>query len=126
MDGIEEVDGSSVLLQPIMAPAVGLEPQAGLPAEKTEPSQNRAKSIQFNALPDSVTPPQKQKSTLSQHNPRKKARSKCAICVQQNQSTIADDLAQVVAAWDNLPGAVKAGILAMVEAAGIEPGRLPE
>jgi hypothetical protein len=42
--------------------------------------------------------------------------SKSVICVQQNRATFPDDLAEVVDAWEQLPTAVKAGILAMVNA----------
>ena len=42
---------------------------------------------------------------------------KCAICVQRNEASLPADLARVVAAWDHLSEALKAGILAMVETA---------
>jgi hypothetical protein len=42
--------------------------------------------------------------------------SKGVTCVQQRRPTFPKDLTEVVDAWDNLPDAVKAGILAMVNA----------
>jgi hypothetical protein len=42
--------------------------------------------------------------------------SKGVTCVQQRRPTFPNDLTEVVDAWEKLPSAVKAGILAMVHA----------
>jgi len=51
--------------------------------------------------------------TISEHKNDSFLHEKCVICV----SDIPDDLATVVAAWESLPAAVKAGIVAMVTVA---------
>jgi hypothetical protein len=51
-------------------------------------------------------------SNTSEHQDDTFLHDKCVICV----SHIPDDLATVVRAWDSLPAAVKAGIVAMVNA----------
>jgi hypothetical protein len=38
-------------------------------------------------------------------------------CVHQTETVLPDDLCEIVDAWDHLPNAVKAGIVAMVKAA---------
>jgi hypothetical protein len=40
--------------------------------------------------------------------------------VHKNLETISADLQDVVKNWDNLPDAIKAGIMAMVKSAGVE------
>jgi hypothetical protein len=49
----------------------------------------------------------------SEHQNDTVLREKCVICV----SDLAGDLREIIDAWENLPKAVKAGIVAMVNAA---------
>ena len=98
-----------------MVEAAGFEPGSVESPDTAESAQNRAKSIQNSALSDTADPASKQSRALSQQNPSKNPHQKCVICVSRGEAS--DDLARVVAAWDRLPEAVKAGILAMAEAA---------
>ena len=41
----------------------------------------------------------------------------CATCVQANRQDLPDDLIKVVDAWGSLPEPIRAGILAVVNAA---------
>ena len=52
-------------------------------------------------------------NNISEHQNDIFLREKCVICV----SDLPEDLATVVAAWESLPEAVKAGIVAMVNVA---------
>jgi hypothetical protein len=98
-----------------MVEAAGFEPCAVESPETTEPVQNRAKTIQNSALPDTADPTQKQFRAFPQQNPNKNPHPKCVICVSRGEGP--DDLAEVIAAWPHLPQKVKARILAMVKAA---------
>lgn len=80
----------------------------------TEATQIRTKSRHINALPDSASPTPGQKPTLSEHQNNTSLHQKCATCVPH---PLPDDLRPVVDAWDSLPAAVKAGILAMIQTA---------
>jgi len=62
-----------------------------------------------------MTTPQdfRHQHTISEHQNDVSWQKKCVICV----SDVPEDLATVVAAWEKLPAAVKAGIVAMVTVA---------
>jgi len=94
--------------------AAGLEPESSVPPEIAESAQNLANPKQDSALPESPSPAPETKTCISEH-----ASLHCSdTSAQPNNATfMPDDLAQVVDAWDTLPDAVKAGILAMVNAA---------
>lgn len=109
------------LRQLSMVGGAGFEPKPVVSSGVTETTQNCANLIQDNALPDSASSALEQKPTLSQHTEDVSPHVKCATCVQENQPVLPEDLSLVVAAWDRLPAAVKAGILAMVAAS--EPGQ---
>ena len=96
-----------------MVEAAGIEPSSQVCSEATEPAQNCAKSKQINALPDSAASASEQNRALSTQDPDRSAHPKRVPSVHQ----LPPDLARIAEAWDSLPEAVKAGILAMVDAA---------
>ena len=97
--------------------AAGIEPDSQLSSEETEPAQNCAKSRQINALPDSTGSASEQKRALPEQNPDRSTHPKCVPSVHLDRPGMPGDLALVVEAWDGLPEAIRAGILAMVKAA---------
>jgi hypothetical protein len=72
----------------------------------TKPQQNSV--LRANALSAAEHP-----QTIAEHKNDNFLHEKCVICV----SDFPQDLATVVAAWESLPAAVKAGIVAMVTVA---------
>ena len=100
--------------------AAGIEPASELSSGGTEPAQVRAKPKQINALPDSVASTSEQNRALPEQNSDRSVHQKCVPSVHLDNPGMPDDLAQVVVAWDSLPEVLKAGILAMVEAARAE------
>ena len=77
----------------------------------TETAQIRAKAKHIKALQNPVAPASLQKPALSEHPQDISLHPKCALCVPH---PLPEDLRVVVAAWESLPAAVKAGILAMI------------
>jgi hypothetical protein len=77
--------------------------------ETAEPQQN-------NAFRDSATSEISLPQTLPEHENDIFLREKCALFVHQ----LPEELQCVVAAWDELPEVIRAGILAMVEACGVK------
>ena len=85
----------------------GIEPMSPSPSKTTQFEQDGAKSWQINTLPDPPSP-------ATEQTPALPAQSSGSSERPGNATFMPEDLAQVVAAWDHLPPAVKAGILAMV------------
>jgi hypothetical protein len=83
---------------------------------ETDAAQTRENSEHINALLEAVPLTPQQNSTLLAHQKDTSIHSECATCVQRHRPTLPHDLTEVVDAWGNLPDAVKAGILAMVNA----------
>jgi hypothetical protein len=83
---------------------------------ETHAAQTRINSKHINALLEAVPLTQQQNPTLPAQQEDKAMHSECAICVQRYRPPLPPDLSEVVDAWDNLPDAVRAGILAMVHA----------
>lgn len=92
----------------------GFEPKVTVSSEVTEITQDCAESMQDKALPDSPDPAHQQMPARCEHSDDSSPHPVCAICVQQNQPAMPEDLSRVVVAWDRLPAGVKADILAMV------------
>jgi hypothetical protein len=82
----------------------------------TQIAQTHKNSQHINTLPEPALSTPQQNPTLPAYQKDTSMHSKSVICVQQNRATFPDDLAEVVDAWEQLPTAVKAGILAMVNA----------
>ena len=82
----------------------------------TKPEQSCANTCSINALTYSSPDPKKQKPTLPAHQKDISTHEKCVTCVQQTQTSLPDDLREVVDAWKHLPDVVKKGILSMVQA----------
>ena len=82
-----------------------------LDASNIEPAQNRANPTHFNTLPDSTDDDPEQKPCRSVHKDNESLRSEHV----HSMHPLPDDLAQVVAAWDDLPEPVRAAIQTMVE-----------
>jgi hypothetical protein len=85
---------------------------------KTQTMQNLEDSQHMNTLREAELLTPLQIPTLLAQPKDKAIHSECAVCVQRYRSTLTADLSEVVDAWDNLPDAVRAGILAMVHATG--------
>ena len=93
-----------------MVEAAGIEPRSHVRHKDAETQQNSAKSGQFSALAKSPDTVDQQNSALPQQNPGTSTHEKCVPSVSKNP-----DLEKVVAAWDDLPGLVKAQILELVK-----------
>ena len=87
----------------------GFEPNQPVPDVNAKPSQDADKAEQNLTLASAVEQAPEQKSALPAHSSGSSERPDNAIFMPE-------DLAQVVDAWDRLPPAVKAGIVAMVAA----------
>jgi hypothetical protein len=70
----------------------------------------RAKSGQFNALDKSSLTDPEQQFAHPEHAKSTSEQKKYAVCMQQ----LPPNLRIIVEAWEDLPPAVRAGILAMV------------
>src|SRR5687767_4268253 len=81
---------------------------------ETPAAQTRENSKHINALLEAVSFTPQQISTPLAHQKDTSMHLECATCVQCHRPILPDDLMKVVDMWDNLPEAVKAGILAMV------------
>ena len=77
---------------------------------KVEATQNDANAVQSSALAKSPDTVDEQKPALPQQNPSTSTHEKCVPSVSKNP-----ELEKVVAAWDDLPGLVKARILELVK-----------
>jgi hypothetical protein len=100
-----------------MVEAAGFEPRSTVSFGAAESQQNSAKSRQISALPDSANPSREQTHSFPEQNQDNNPHPKCATCVQQDRSELPDDLSELVTAWSHLTEVVRAGILAMVQAA---------
>jgi hypothetical protein len=83
---------------------------------ETQTTQTRENSRRINALSEAVSFTAQQYPTLSAHQKDTSTHSECATSVQRHEPHLPNDLTEVMDAWGNLPDAVKAGILAMVNA----------
>ena len=83
----------------------------------TQGAHIRAKSQHIKTLPHPASPLPPHKPAPSEHQQVTSVHEKCVTCVHQSQPALPDDLRAVVETWDSLNEAVKAGILAMVQAA---------
>lgn len=93
---------------------VGFEPEEPVSAEVAQSMRNCAIPIRDNALPASTSQDPEQNSALSAHLPDTSAHPEHVRSMFRN---LPPDLAEVVEAWDRLPEAIKAGIVAIVTAA---------
>jgi len=99
----------------------GFEPTPRPSAALTEPQHKDTKPAQNHNLADSEQQLPEQKTTLSEEEKlRFQTPPGCTQGVPE--SSLPADLAQVVEAWGRLPEAVKADILAMVNAARPQEG----
>jgi hypothetical protein len=78
--------------------------------------QTHENSQHIDTLPEVMLSTLKQNPTVPAYPKDTSMHSKGVTYVQQHRPTFPDDLAAVVDAWAKLPNAVKAGILAMVNA----------
>ena len=93
-----------------MVEAAGIEPRSDVLHNDAETQQNDAKSGQSSALAKSPDTADEQKPALPQQNPSTSTHQNCVPSVSKNP-----ELEKVVAAWDDLPGLVKARILELVK-----------
>ena len=101
--------GDRRLRQKLMVGGAGFEPKQTSPSKTTQFEQNDANTRQINTLSDPPSPVAEQTSALPAHSSGSSERP-------DHATFMPEDLAQVVAAWDHLSPAVKAGIVAMVAA----------
>ena len=97
-----------------MAKAVGLEPQSAQTTENAKLTQNEANLFHINALGSEAGSPQDQTLAFPEHKSSVFENGKCAACVHLEK--IPGDLAEVVAAWPELPQKIRAEILVKVKA----------
>jgi hypothetical protein len=97
-----------------MVEAAGIEPVEITCADTTPTPHPTTKPLQNNTLATSPTESDSQKATSSTQGDNNFQQLKCVPDVYQN---IPADLAKVVAEWEHLPEAIRAGILAMICAA---------
>jgi hypothetical protein len=83
---------------------------------ETQITQTHENSQQINTLPEAMLSTPQQNPTVPAYQKDTSMHSKGVTCVQQHRPTFPGDLAEVVDGWEKLPDAVKAGILAMVNA----------
>lgn len=93
--------------------AAGIEPADPVDTRLHNPTTFPTKSQQNKTLGATALSADKHYQTIAEHKKDSFLHAKCVICV----SDFPGDLATVVAAWDSLPAAVKAGIVAMVTVA---------
>lgn len=93
-----------------------LQPSEGIDADTTEPMQTRTNTQQNKTLLESAPSGKKQIQTSPEHPTDISLHEKCVTCVHQAEAIAPDDLGEVIAAWEHIPAAVKAGIVAMVRA----------
>jgi|GEM_PF-6479381 hypothetical protein len=93
--------------------AAGFEPGSTVSSGSAESKQNSAKSKQNSALPDSADPSREQIHAFPEHSQDKAPHPKCVIYVSRGE--VSEDLAEVVAAWPELPQEIRAEILAKVQ-----------
>jgi len=99
------------LLQKV--PKGGFEPPTSGDSLLHERSTFTTKLQQIKTLEGTAPQALRHQDTISEHQNDVSLYEKCVTCV----SHIPEDIATVVAAWDSLPAAVKAGIVAMVTVA---------
>ena len=92
-----------------MVAVEGIEPVPPLSADCAEAPQEVGKPPQNQTLAPTAQQAPEQKPALSEH-------AEDTSAPPSNARFMPEDLAQVVEAWDRLPAAVRAGILAMVDA----------
>ena len=97
-----------------MVEAAGIEPVEVTSADTTLAPHPTTKPLQNNTLATSLSATDSQKTTPSTQGDNEFQQPKCVPDVYQN---IPADLAKVVAEWEHLPQAIRAGILAMICAA---------
>ncbi len=91
-----------------------IQPSEGVDVPDTEPIHTRTNDKQINTLQHSDSSVEEHNQTSGEQQNNTILHPKCVTCVQQN---VPDDLREVMGAWEHLPEAVKAGIVAMVKAA---------
>jgi hypothetical protein len=91
--------------------AAGIEPASEDSQPAADSKQNCANSAQSSALAKSAPPVGQRNPALTEQNPSTSAHEKCVPSVYGNP-----EIAEVAAAWDDLPDLVKAKILKLVRA----------
>jgi hypothetical protein len=91
-----------------------LQPSGDIDTDTTEPVQTHTETQQINTLANSALAAEKQ--TFPEHPNDISLHEKCVTCVHQADAFTPDDLGEVIAAWEHIPAAVRAGIVAMVRA----------
>jgi hypothetical protein len=76
-----------------------------------------AKTRNIGVLPASTSVGAMQRATSPEQFSNKSVHPNCATCVQANRQDLPDDLIRVIDAWSSLQGPIRAGILAIVNAA---------
>jgi hypothetical protein len=94
-------------------PKGGFEPPIADDATAHQHDISTTKYIQNQTLEETVPATPGQKDTLSEHPENIILHHEYGICM----GDVPEDLALVIAAWESLPAAVKAGIVAMVTVA---------
>lgn len=101
-----------------LAPAVGLEPESqpycGSDTSRTKSLHNRSISLQDSQLPDSGEGSSEHIRAFPQHEKDTRMHKKCVICVSFSEGELPEDLAEIARRWEQMPEAIKKGILAMV------------
>ena len=101
-----------------MVEAAGIEPEGTQSKHNAEPTQNRAKPEQNQALTAPVSPAERQPESTSLHfrdtNETLPNTQKLYGTTKPAQQPMPNDLARVVAAWPSLSDDQKAQILAIV------------
>jgi hypothetical protein len=93
-----------------------LQPSEGIDTNTTEPMQTRANAQQNNTLANSAPSAEKQIQTSPERPTNISLHEKCVTCVHHAEAVAPDDLGEVIAAWEQIPAVVRAGIVAMVRA----------
>ena len=103
-----------------MVEAAGIEPEGTQSKHNAEPTQNRAKPEQNQALRTPISPAEHQPESTSLHfrdtNETLPNTQKLYGTTKPAQQPMPNDLARVVAAWPSLSDDQKAQVLAIVEA----------
>ena len=93
--------------------AAGIEPEDPVDTRLHNTTTFPTKPQQNKTLGATALSADEHQQSISEHKNDSFLHAKCVICV----SDFPEDLATVVAAWESLPPAVKAGIMAMVTVA---------
>mgnify|MGYP000906271517 CR=1 FL=1 len=93
------------------------DPYCGSDTPRTESLHNRSISLQDNKLQDPTKGSAKQIRAFPQHEKDTRTHKKCALCVPFSEGEVPEDLAEIARRWEQMPAAIRKGILAMVSEA---------